>query len=233
MKYLVKFRLDVILIQGMKHLKNLLKKHWLFYSESFSNFGTVGAIAPSSNFLAQAVVNPIRGRTKGPIAVLEVGPGTGVFTAQLLKGLKEGDTFDIYELNPKFHQYLQKYIDQESIETQKISCRLYNADIRQLNKSKKYDFIVSGLPFNNFDSKTADDILSVLMNQLTPNGIFTYFEYCLTNEFKRHFLKASERERMLMVGLSVKNFIQKHQFHSTKVWWNLPPAIVHYCRKNS
>ena len=216
----------------MKVLKRLLKKYSLFYSESFSNFGTVGAIAPSSNSLAKAVVNPIVRRTKAPIAVLEVGPGTGAFTSQILRELQEGDTFDIYELNPKFYQYLKKYIDLERIIAKKISCKLYNADIRHLNKSKKYDFIISGLPFNNFDSKTVDEILSVLMNQLTPNGIFTYFEYCLTNEFKGTFLKSLERERTLMVGLTIETFLKKYQFHSTKVWWNLPPAKIHYCKKN-
>ena len=230
-KYLVKRKIDVILIQEMNILKKLLKKYSLFFSESFSNFGTVGAIAPSSNSLAKAVVNPMGKRTKAPIAVLEVGPGTGAFTSQILRELQQGDTLDIYELNPKFYQYLKNYIDQESILAKKLSCKLYNADIRHLNKSKKYDFIISGLPFNNFDFKTVDEILSVLMSQLTPNGIFTYFEYCLTNEFKGHFLKSIERERMLMVGLTVKTFIQKYQFHSTKVWLNLPPAIVHYCKK--
>lgn len=213
-------------------LRSLVEKYRVFYSESFSNFRTVGAIAPSSVLLAKAIVNPLHHRSDHPISVLEVGPGTGVFTAEILKYLSFGDCFDIYELNPKFYEYLIHILHKQQLTERGIYYHLHKADIRSLRESREYDFIISGLPFNSFDAQTLDEILKVLMSHLTPTGVFAYFEYSLPPQFRGYFLTSLERVRMQRARTTVNQFIRKHQFHCDQVWWNLPPAKVRYCRKN-
>src|SRR5437667_11461757 len=72
-----------------------------FIRESRRHFRDTGALLPSSRFLAQALVSELRKR-RGPGRILEVGPGTGSVTAQILRHLMPGDQLDVVELNKHF-----------------------------------------------------------------------------------------------------------------------------------
>ncbi len=206
---------------------------WVFFSQLLSNFGTVGAIAPSSPLLAKAIVHPLEDRPQRPISVLEAGAGTGVFTSQILKRLRRGDRLDVYELNPRYFGYLSRFLQGQELHSRGIRCNLYNADVRLLSQARPYDFIVCGLPFNSFDVQTVDEILEILMSHLAATGVFAYFEYSLPPGVRSRFLKAAERDRLRKVSLRIGRFVRKHQFGSRQVWWNFPPAKARFCRKAS
>ena len=216
---------------AMGRLRPFWVRNWVFYSQALSNFGTVGAIAPSSLLLAKAVVQPIQDRPDRPISVLEVGAGTGVVTAQILKALGRGDRLDVYELNPRFCGYLSRFLRKQDLQARGVRCDLHNADVRELNRAQPYDFIFCGVPFNSFDVGTVDEILEVLMNHLTGSGVLAYFEYSLPARVRSRFLKAPARDRLQEVNLRIRRFTRKHQFGFRQVWWNLPPAKARYCRK--
>ena len=218
--------------QTMGRLRPFWARNWVFYSQAWSNFGTVGAIAPSSLLLAKAVVQPLQERPERPVSVLEVGAGTGVVTAQILKGLGRGDRLDVYELNPRFCRYLSRFLRKQDLPARGVRCNLHNADVRELNQARPYDFIFCGVPFNSFDVRTVDEILDVLMNHLTDSGVLAYFEYSLSHRVRSRFLKPPARDRLQKVNLRIRGFTQKHQFAHRKVWWNLPPADARYCRKD-
>jgi phosphatidylethanolamine/phosphatidyl-N-methylethanolamine N-methyltransferase len=203
----------------------------LFYSEFRQNFMTTGAIAPSSPLLGKAITRPLSQRTASPVRVLEVGAGTGAFTRHILKHLKTGDLLDIYELNPRFCVFLQHRFPLTAFAARGIQCRLHNADVRKVETEREYDYIICGLPFNNFEPETVSEIFEVLIRCLSPSGVFSYFEYILSHEFKAKFLKPSERERITRVGFTVRSFIQKHQYRYHQVWLNLPPAKARHCRR--
>jgi len=205
----------------------------LFYSQFRRNFTTTGAIAPSSFHLAKAIVLPLSQRPRRPISVLEVGPGTGSFTHQIVRYLRSGDRLDIYELNQNFYSFLIKSLDRQRLVAAGIHCQVYNADIRSLEDRIQYDFIISGLPFYAFDPETVSAILEIYIEHLSPTGILSYFEYVLTPEFKSKFLKRAERDRFIRVAKTVRNFVDQYQYHCHEVWWNLPPAKARYCRKSN
>ncbi|MEW5976856.1 MAG: hypothetical protein AB1898_13715 [Acidobacteriota bacterium] len=209
----------------------MFEDYRLFLSELKENFTTLGAIVPSSPHLAKAIVMPLSQRGLRPVRVLEVGPGTGAFTDRILKHLRRGDVFDIYELSPKFCGYLRRSLPFSDLRKQGIQIRLINDDIRNLRQSFDYHYIISGLPLNNFDSQIVSDILEVLISHLSPDGVLSYFEYIFTHEFKARFLKPSERQRMIQVAKTVGSFIARHQYAYSQVWWNLPPAKARYCKR--
>jgi len=211
----------------------ILEDYRLFYSQFRSNFSTTGAIAPSSPHLAKAIVLPLSQRSWRPVSVLEVGPGTGSFTRQILHHLRSGDSLDIYELNPKFYSFLIKSLDRRHLSAAGVRCRIYNADIRTLKEQTQYDFIISGLPFYAFEPETVSQILAIYMDHLSPTGVLSYFEYVLTPEFKAKFLKPAERDRLIRVAKTVRSFAQKYEYKCNEVWWNLPPAKARYCRKSN
>jgi phosphatidylethanolamine/phosphatidyl-N-methylethanolamine N-methyltransferase len=210
----------------------MLKDITLFFSQFTENFTTTGAIAPSSPLLGKAITDPLSLRSSRPIQVLEVGPGTGAFTRQITKHLRSGDHFEIYELNPRFCEYLRQNLPWKAFQSKGIHCRHHNADVRDIGRDLQYDYIVCGLPFNNFEPELVSEILAVLIDRLATHGVFSYFEYNLSHEFKSKFLRSKDRQRMLRVGKIVRSFIEQHQFGYRQVWLNLPPARARYCQKH-
>jgi len=217
----------------LRFSRSMLKDITLFFSQFRENFTTTGAIAPSSRALGRAITHPLSQRSSRPIQVLEVGPGTGAFTLQIVKHLRSGDRLEIYELNARFCEHLKQSLPWEDFQSKEIQCRLHNADVRNVRRDLQYDYIVCGLPFNNFEPELVSEILAVLTDRLATNGVFSYFEYNLSHEFKSKFLKSEDRQRMICVGQIVRAFIKQHQFGYRQVWLNLPPARARYCRKHA
>src|SRR3954468_8890690 len=76
-----------------------------FWRESRRSFRNTGALLPSSRFLARALAAPLSG-PRPPWRILEVGPGTGSVTREILRRLQPGDQLDAVELNSRFVQRL-------------------------------------------------------------------------------------------------------------------------------
>ncbi|MBX7245522.1 MAG: hypothetical protein K1X53_08480, partial [Candidatus Sumerlaeaceae bacterium] len=70
-----------------------------FIKQTFRNFHHTGAVAPSSRFVAKALIAPLHGRNHAPIHILEAGPGTGALTGEILECLKPGDHLTLCEIN--------------------------------------------------------------------------------------------------------------------------------------
>ncbi len=71
-----------------------------FLGEFISKPTLIGAVTPSSSFLARTMVEDLDLDRAG--AVLEYGPGTGVFTEYILREMRQGAKFAAIELNPQF-----------------------------------------------------------------------------------------------------------------------------------
>src|SRR5262245_51091711 len=85
-----------------------------FFRESRRNFRDTGSLLPSSKFLARALVSELR-KPRGPCRILEVGPGTGPVTAQIIRHMRGDDQLDAVEVNGKFVAVLQRRFDQEPL----------------------------------------------------------------------------------------------------------------------
>src|SRR5438876_806992 len=84
-----------------------------FLRQARRHFHDVGAVMPSSRFLGRALASELK-KPRGPCRILEVGPGTGSVTAQILRALQPGDRVDLVELNTEFVNLLQKRLDDDS-----------------------------------------------------------------------------------------------------------------------
>src|SRR5262249_13446954 len=83
-----------------------------FFRETRRHFRNTGSLLPSSRFLARSLVSELR-MPRGPARILEVGPGTGSVTAQILRLLLPGDMMDAVEINSHFVTVLQHRFAQE------------------------------------------------------------------------------------------------------------------------
>jgi phosphatidylethanolamine/phosphatidyl-N-methylethanolamine N-methyltransferase len=203
----------------------------LFYSQFRQHFHTTGAIAPSSLALARAITAPLAVAHTGTLRVLEVGAGTGAFTRAILRHLGCGDHLDLFELNPAFKSCLERRPAEARAPERGISVCVHVSDVRALPPADRYDFIVSGLPLNNFAPADVEGFLHLFMSHLRPGGTLSYFEYLYLRDLKRHLVQdAGERRRLDEVKSVVDRFLSRHHAIATPVPLNLPPAVVRHIR---
>jgi len=214
-------------------------RYWVecgnFFRETRRHFGETGALLPSSRFLARALVSELRKRrsTKGapssPYRILEVGPGTGSVTREILHQMQPGDRLDAVELNSRFVALLKRRFANEWLfQFHREQVEIIHSAVQDLPGEGVYDFIVSGLPFNNFPVAQVREIFRVYNRLLKPGGTLTYYEYVLIRQLKTPFVNRQERRRLYRVGRVVGEYIRDYQVRRQKVLINVPPAIVRH-----
>lgn len=167
----------------------------------------VGAIAPSGPRLARLITSEISPHSA---PVMELGPGTGVFTRALLgRGLRQ-DELILVECDPFFarllkHDYPDTRIYQEGVER-----------LRHINLlgSEHAGAIVSGLPLLSMSMRNRIAILQFAFRHLRPGGSYYQFTYGLRCPVPR---AALERLGLKAVRMG-----------STLI--NAPPATVYRIR---
>lgn len=197
-----------------------------FVRQFFSNFKTTGAILPSGGVLAKAMTRPAR-RAPGPRRILEVGPGTGAFTKHLLEALRAGDEFHIIEINETFARHLEKhFLDTFRRENPDIDVILHCSPIEDAGLEGVFDFIICGLPFNNFSAMLVRQIFRKMMSLLAEGGKLTYFEYAGIRALKAPIVGASGRKKLRQHRAIVKALHRRHAGKRDLVFANMPPAYA-------
>ena len=174
-----------------------------------------GAITPSSRHLAAAMVEGMGLREAD--TVVELGPGTGVFTRAIQEELKPEARFLCFEINPDMASKLRDRFPRVHI---------VNDSVENLNHHLEaagrpwVDTAISGLPWAAFSQDLQERLLDATLKSLRPEGRFATFAYSGAAS-----LPAGRRFRQLLdsrFGRVVKSPI---------VWRNLPPAFVYRCQR--
>lgn len=202
----------------------------VFYRNVVRHLKTTGSIAPSSRFLAKAMLQCMEHQSH-PLRILEAGPGTGPFTKPLAAMLEDGDQLDLCELNDDFVAHLRRLIDvHPAMKARKDQITLYHQPVQTLEGEKCYDVILSGLPFNNFEPELVQDILDTYVNLLKPKGELSFFEYANVRGMKKRFVSKPEKERIEAIESVLQQFLKTYEKKRLFVSLNFPPSIVHVCR---
>ena len=169
---------------------------------------TVGAILPSSKYLARKMIQNID--FENARYIVEYGPGTGVFTDKILQARRMDTTVLILERNTEFFNMLsEKYEDESNLHiindsAEHIEKYLLEHDIPWV------DYIVSGLPFASLPHNVSSNILTQTKKHLKQGGRFITFQYTL---LKKDF-----------IGQFFSEIIIKRELR------NVPPAYVFCCK---
>jgi phosphatidylethanolamine/phosphatidyl-N-methylethanolamine N-methyltransferase len=132
--------------------------------------GRVGAVAPSGRALAEAITAEIRPESA---PVIELGPGTGAFTQQILdRGVPE-DQLTLVEFGPDFAHRLQLRYPH---------ARVLRMDASLLRHVEAFDdekagAVVSGLPLLSMSTRQIIGILGGAFRHLRSDGAFYQFTY--------------------------------------------------------
>lgn len=149
-----------------------IREHVLLFSRFLRSPRTVGALTASSRALAAAMVEGLDLQQPGHI--VELGPGTGAFTAAIAARLGKDTRFLAVDIDPAFVREIGR-------RWPSIECVCASAErLDELVVAREMfpiDHIVSGLPFVSLPPPMTRQILETVETVLKPGGTFTTFQY--------------------------------------------------------
>ena len=200
-----------------------MKDYIHFFRQFREQFHTTGAIAPSSRFLAKAIARPLANAEK-PVRVLEVGPGTGAATQQIVQLLSAGDQFDLVEINSSFAELIkEQFQSNEQYKRVAEISEVHVCALQDFEPDGLYDFIISGLPLNNFPPELVSEFFEIFANLLKPGGTLSYFEYMFVRSLRKTVSK-----NMRNLDAVIAPQVQQFRIERDWVFINLPPAWVQH-----
>ncbi len=180
-----------------------------FIFELPKSFQQIGAMLPSSPGLGRAMVRPIR-ESNRPLNILEVGPGTGPFTRQIVRLMRSEDRFTVCEINPRFISNLKDKLAKSRLfwkHADRIT--FFEGPVQKLPTNEKFDIIVSSLPFSNFTPETVDEILKLFSQLIAPDGTITFCEYIGMRKLTALFSSKRGRARLAGVDQVIQTWVNR------------------------
>lgn len=177
----------------------------------------LGTCFTSSKALARAMVSGLGLETAR--TVIELGPGTGAITEEVLARIPKGCKFFGIERNAGLVRELRKRWPEFSV---------HHEDARNLRavcekegvRPGEVDIVVNSLPFLLFPEALQDEILRETAAVLRPGGRFTLITY---------------RIEGLMPSVRKFRSLMEQHFSDVRlrrrVLQNIPPASVYWCQK--
>lgn len=206
-----------------------LRNNFAFFRQFRQRFETTGAIAPSSRFLAKSMTRYLAARGDAPVRVLEIGPGTGPVTEKIVPLLKSGDRFDLVELNETFVQILnERFQDGGDWSSARAFSEVHQLPVQEFQPDEKYDFVISGLPLNNFPADLVEAISNHYFELLKPAGVLSYFEYMYVRPIRKVVTRGDEKTRITRIDDIMAAHCDKHRIARDNILINIPPAWVQH-----
>ncbi|MDX2080525.1 MAG: hypothetical protein SFU53_07050 [Terrimicrobiaceae bacterium] len=175
----------------------------------------MGALWPSSPALARKMVEAAR--VQDADRVVEIGPGSGAFTGQILAALKPGAQLLAVEKSGPLARGVASRFPGAKV---REDCATRLADVLREESFEPPQAILSGLPWAAFPQSLQQTILTEIHRVLDTGGTFTTFAY-----FGPHRLPAGRRFRDLL------NAFFSDVQRTSLVLANVPPAFVYVCRR--
>jgi phospholipid N-methyltransferase len=164
----------------------------------------IGAILPSGDALSALITSEI-GPDSGDI--LELGPGTGVFTEALLgRGVRQ-EKLTLIESSPTFAQLLNLRFPKARV----VAMDAQELDTERLFEGRPLGAIISGLPLLSLAARSVERILAGAFAYARPSASLFQFSY----------------SPLCPVPYSI---LERQGLQATRVGWtlrNVPPASVY------
>jgi phospholipid N-methyltransferase len=190
----------------------------MFVGEALANFPMVGAISPSSRYLANAMLEPLPfERTR---VAVELGAGTGAITNALLDRLPPSATLLVFEINRRFLDCLRRSISDPRMILINSSVEYLDSELHRRG-IQQVDAVVSSLGLAFMLDGQRHALIERLLPFLQPRSVFTQYQYIHGLQFREGRLcRFNLRPLLSRYFVSVQSKIE---------WRNLPPAFVFTC----
>ncbi|MFK8045503.1 MAG: class I SAM-dependent methyltransferase [Crocinitomicaceae bacterium] len=179
-----------------------------FLKTFFKERKQVGAVAPSSRFLVKKMCDAIN--FSEAKVIVELGPGTGVFTQEILNRASLDSKIFVFELNEDFCRILESKFNDQRIILVNDSAEKLTAVLKE-HQIENADAVLSSLPLTVIPEPVKSNILKASFDSLKPQGIYVQYQY----------------------SLNAKKLIEK-QFGKLNLRFsliNIPPAFIYVAKK--
>jgi phospholipid N-methyltransferase len=177
-----------------------------FWKQFLKSRREIGSVTPSSRHLTKGIIDKID--FSADRIIVELGPGTGVFTQSMLDKMSPNSRLVVIELNDEMFQLLGKKIHDDRVILVHGSATMMK-DILSNHGLNHVDYIVSSLPLSVMPPEIANQIFQDSKTLLSSHGKYIQFMYSLV-------LKAKLQEYF-------------HSVSKSFVLFNFPPAFVFEC----
>lgn len=140
--------------------------------------------------------------------VVELGPGTGVFTEKLLELIGSKTRLLVIEINPEFYNSLKNKITDSRVTLINGSAADIQFYLRKMNATE-VDYIISSLPLAVLPLSLRSRIVISARETLKQKGKYVQFQYTLQSQ------KMLEK---VFNNVQIKTCLL-----------NLPPAFIYSC----
>ncbi|WP_067974450.1 class I SAM-dependent methyltransferase [Nocardiopsis trehalosi] len=215
-------------------LDTRLRDTALFVRQAFRTFRATGAVAPSGPALAHSLTRFIDEREDpdAPLSILEAGAGTGPVSRAIAAHMRPGDTVDLVESNAEFADYLRGLLDTDpDLAAVGDRAKVHQCLVHEMGPDRRYDVIISGLPFANFTAEEVRGILEYYFSVLRPGGHLSFFGYLYTKQVKAVIAPREDYLRQARSSWVVEEWVNRYGIDTVRVLPNLPPAWIHHLRK--
>lgn len=196
----------------------------LFFQESIRSLRPTASLFPSSRYLADALLRPIDFRKARTI--VELGPGTGAITGEILKRLRPDGRLLAIDINPVFIRHLRTACDDPRL----IPLDGSATDLLSLlavHEAGSIDAVVSSLGLTRMEHRIRASIVRQVRTCLASRGTMTQYQY--VRAYPGYF----DIPKFRFCKFDEAKFLRK-SFRDVSVGgvlFNLPPALVFTCRK--
>ena len=167
----------------------------------------VGAVSPSTRFLGEKMLENID--FENAKLLVELGPGTGVFTDIILERMRDDARLVVFELNDQFYDTLSGRLDDPRVEIIHDSAEHVQ---KYIGEGQNADAVISSLPLMVFPETLRLNVVNTAYDVLKPTGKYIQFQYSLQSKKLLESIYKS-----VSIKFTIKNF---------------PPAFVYTCHKN-
>ncbi len=183
----------------------MLKKRKAFFKEFLKKGNKTGSVYPSSRFLCKKMISTID--FKAAKCIVELGPGEGVITREIIKKMGPKTQLFVFEMNDVFvKEFLQ--FDDPRIHVISDSAEFMAKHLKEFGIGE-VDYIISSLPLTILPEEVRENIINESLKLLKKRGIYMQYQYMTT------------AAKLL-----------KSKFSKVKIGFvplNIPPAFVYTC----
>ncbi|RCV53671.1 class I SAM-dependent methyltransferase [Marinitenerispora sediminis] len=206
----------------------------LFLTQALQTFRATGSVVPSSPALAHALNRYVDERPDpaAPLSILESGSGTGPVSRAIAAHMRPGDTLDLVDPNPRFAEHLRGLLTTDpGLSAVADRVTVHESLVTDLGVDRRFDVIISGLPFANFTAEEVQEILDYYFTVLRPGGHLSFFGYLYTKQVKAIIAPRADYLRQVRSGWVVDDWVKRYGVGRERVFANVPPAWIFHLRK--
>jgi phospholipid N-methyltransferase len=144
----------------------------LFLFRQFFRDPRVAALKSTSPYLVRRICSRLNLRERR--VVVELGPGTGCFSRELLEQLSPNSKLLLIETNPEFADVLGRIREPRL----RVVCgsAVYLKDFLHRSGQSRADVVLSGIPFSYYSEDATMRLLGDIREVLTGGGVFLAYQ---------------------------------------------------------